>query len=158
MLTCVVLQWHRCCVAHQSRLSQGIIFHCKTIIYTFFFRAVPQDASLAYDTTHDTSYTYIFTNTLHMKALPTAHIGTGWISKSGINSWKQLAYTCYVAEFETYVPYVYIWRAWHKIWANLGSEQAAFSMWRFRAPLTFREGAWAKMPKTGRTFEMCLKV
>ena len=41
-----------------------------------------------------------------------------WLqSKSDINSWKWLANACYVAEFGTYVPYVYIGRAWHKIWA-----------------------------------------
>jgi len=34
---------------------------------------------------------------------------------------------------------------------GLGSEQASSSTWRFRAPLTFREGAWAKITKTGRT-------
>jgi hypothetical protein len=38
---------------------------------------------------------------------------------------------------------------------NLSSEQATFSTWRFWE-LTFREGACAKIPKTGKTFEICL--
>jgi len=46
-----------------------------------------------------------------------------------------------------------LWRDNQGSYVELGSEQAAFSTWRFRAPLTFGEGAWAKMPKTGRTFD-----
>ena len=86
----------------------------KTIIYTTFFRAAPQGVTLAYDTTQDASYTCIFVKTHRLSPPHT------WLqSKSDINSWKWLANTCYVAEFETYVPYVYIRRAQHKIWAQI---------------------------------------
>ena len=74
----------------------------KTIIYTTFFRAAPQGVTLANDTTQDASYTCIFVKT-HRLSPPHP-----WLqSKSDINSWKWLANARYVAEFETYVPYVY---------------------------------------------------
>ena len=75
----------------------------KTIIYTTFFRAAPQGVTLANDATQDASYTCIFVKTHRLSPPHT------WLqSKSNINSWKWLANARYVAEFETYVPYVYI--------------------------------------------------
>ena len=100
-------------MAHWSRLSQGIVFHCKIIIYTtFVFRGAPQGASLAYDTTHDTSYTHIFANTLHTMTGPPCHTHKYRVN---FQIWHKVLKTCYVAEFETYVPYVYIGRAQHEI-------------------------------------------
>jgi hypothetical protein len=64
-----------------------------------------------------------------LQALPTAHKSTGWMSQSGINSWKWLADMCYVAEFENYVPFVYIGRAQHKIWALKASPKLQLWAW-----------------------------
>ena len=41
---------------------------------------------------------------------------------------------------------------------SVGSEQATFSTGRFWALLTFWEGAWINMLKTGRTFKTCLGI
>ena len=48
---------------------------------------------------------------------------------------------CYVVEFETYVPYVYIGRAWHKIWAYFNVSQS----WE---PLLSMDGLLINAPNT----------
>jgi hypothetical protein len=117
------LQWNRCCMAHWSRLSQGIIFHCKIIIYTtsFLGGATRHPLGLWYHTWY-----FLHIYFCRWQALPTAHISTGWISKSGINSWKWLAYMCYVVEFETYVPYVSTFSPhWHWVLSEGDKRQKA---------------------------------
>ena len=85
-------------------------------LYLFYWRLRRHNCLIRSHTAHSSTYLSVDTEKYHMSSLAQAKpLFNFSMSKSVIRSWKWLADTRYVAEFETYVQ---IGRARHKIWAH----------------------------------------